>query len=823
MAKRIIISEAMLKSLLSEALITEISAEQAYDRYYSSIPREDFDTIVALSDKPGNPDKWIQFFLSAVRDGDCDVDTACKIITDVKNADGLVRQNIKNKFAQGEYNYPEDIADDLAYFSNGGSVLSRKSFAKEGIEKIAENERWIVTCTTNWVANNHYFGKEGACWCTASDMFGRFNGYHMFRNYSYECNAVLIQFKWKGKIEKWDGDPNHKHTDFGSYSYEDFDPQKGYVGEVINECDSLIQMSKYVDNIPENIKDVENKLNASCGGLDGLIKFVGKELFNAVTENSLLVDLLDKVREMEPIEAAYAKSIFERVKRKKQKEREKFEVECKRMNDEILNEIKEKWTNFIETEMYKEPSVIEHLRYRRTISGEFGYAYMGRKFYTVNGVEVGKICAYREKFYRVEENEGGNGYKIVEHRCQTPVYGTILLIYTEQNEYVNSVYLETIEAEGASEGIFREVESSDNDLKYRFFTLEMYDYVLNRRTFFYLIDSESGKIEDISGCENNRIYSASRIGNEIFFFGNGYDRCFSMNEKTKEINLRPLETRKILFGNNGDIAIVQTEEGYSIKIPNVGLEPMGKMPKEIEEIWGGYYRHGAFLVHLYFKDDTVNIYDCRDKELVFGIFGEDILDYDEPSMGYEKKGKKWAIIRYVKNGGDYYYKTWVVGDLYATKLCDKYGNTAEDHFKKNMQIHQNAGEYDHGEDWGRAAMRDWGDEDHPNPLTDDDINRRGYFRDDNGDILGWRDDNEVRKAFTDWINEVPSQEERDKQWPSFYRNLKDKYTYRMDRYGRPITQPWNTEDEVPAKLSDRVVREGFEKMKSIWNRLGLND
>jgi hypothetical protein len=43
-----------------------------------------------------------------------------------------------------------------------------------------------------------------------------------------------------------------------------------------------------------------------------------------------------------------------------------------------------------------------------------------------------------------------------------------------------------------------------------------------------------------------------------------------------------------------------------------------------------------------------------------------------------------------------------------------------------------------------------------------------------------------------------------------------------------MDQPWYDEDEVPARLSDRVVREQrisneMNKMKSIWDRMGLND
>jgi hypothetical protein len=49
--------------------------------------------------------------------------------------------------------------------------------------------------------------------------------------------------------------------------------------------------------------------------------------------------------------------------------------------------------------------------------------------------------------------------------------------------------------------------------------------------------------------------------------------------------------------------------------------------------------------------------------------------------------------------------------------------------------------------------------------------------------------------------------------------------YRIDAQGRPIDQPWNDEDEIPANPSDRVVREGKipSKLISIWNKLGLTE
>ena len=50
--------------------------------------------------------------------------------------------------------------------------------------------------------------------------------------------------------------------------------------------------------------------------------------------------------------------------------------------------------------------------------------------------------------------------------------------------------------------------------------------------------------------------------------------------------------------------------------------------------------------------------------------------------------------------------------------------------------------------------------------------------------------------------------------------------YRIGKDGKPLDQPWYDEDEIPANLSDRVVRENkikkeYNNMISIMERMGL--
>ena len=52
--------------------------------------------------------------------------------------------------------------------------------------------------------------------------------------------------------------------------------------------------------------------------------------------------------------------------------------------------------------------------------------------------------------------------------------------------------------------------------------------------------------------------------------------------------------------------------------------------------------------------------------------------------------------------------------------------------------------------------------------------------------------------------------------------------FRVDKHGKAIDQPWYDEDEIPANLSDRVVREEkineqYNNLQSLMRRMGLLD
>ena len=77
-----------LFNLIFESVINEIRSEDAYARFYNSIPKDVYDAITGGQE---NIDKFIQFFLNCVRDKKSSADEAVEAINAFKEADQLVK------------------------------------------------------------------------------------------------------------------------------------------------------------------------------------------------------------------------------------------------------------------------------------------------------------------------------------------------------------------------------------------------------------------------------------------------------------------------------------------------------------------------------------------------------------------------------------------------------------------------------------------------------------------------------------------------------------------------------------------------------------
>lgn len=73
-------------------------------------------------------------------------------------------------------------------------------FSDNGLVKLYEDDKILVTCTISYAASKKYYGDTH--WCTASDITGRYDGFQMFWRYTEDDGGVLIQFVPKDNREK---------------------------------------------------------------------------------------------------------------------------------------------------------------------------------------------------------------------------------------------------------------------------------------------------------------------------------------------------------------------------------------------------------------------------------------------------------------------------------------------------------------------------------------------------------------------------------------------------------------------------------------------
>lgn len=202
-----------------ESVLNEISAEDAYNKFYNFIDRDIFDQIVMANN--GKFDKLVRFLMDAMKAKKIAYGDAGSILRSYNNTNNEVRMAVKTKFEKGEYEDPIDILKDIEFFEKNG-VVTTKSIQKMGYGVLFDTNEEKLTYTTTYEANHHYYGNTS--WCTASDRMGRYDAWLYFLYYllalsgvdevkneyldgnigvgKKEANSALIQYinKEEGKI-----------------------------------------------------------------------------------------------------------------------------------------------------------------------------------------------------------------------------------------------------------------------------------------------------------------------------------------------------------------------------------------------------------------------------------------------------------------------------------------------------------------------------------------------------------------------------------------------------------------------------------------------
>ena len=865
-----------LFNMVLEGVLNEIRAEDAYNRFYSSIPKEDF---IKITGGEENIDKFIQFFLNCVRDGKSTVDEVVEAITAYKSADQLIKQKIKNKVSSGEYEDAAEVTYDVKYFSSGGAVLSRKKFAKEGYIKLGENERWICTCTTNYCANNHYFGSSH--WCTASDRMGRYDGYRYFKSYGPASNCALIQFRWKGQVEPYNGETSY--TDMPPA--ESFDKELGFTGDTIPQRYSMFQL-QIRDNMDE--RQICDWADVSCTS-DIVKMFVSNKLFECIDKEK--IDFcVKKGQEQLEVEEKYQDAIYRLLELRKEKRRKMLEAKRNRFYDECeeytrnkKQHIGEKWNEFLQEKMYDDINIIRFMVERDL-----------RNSIPISGDEVFAKTNYTKIWNHV--NIFGDTFALTIG----PTLGMIKDVRgcnTANGEVDCEIFERMSDSMGVRKSIVVFITSVGEDGEPWGLADTPTKGPFDGKAYVTLISSvgvnslSTGRFYDISTSNNETVTvfdsKNPNVSFEVEFFPSVF--CYGKNKYIFFDENEQCDPNYVIYNEADGSAAPKSDADPDISIPNVGKaliftkedwdyqviglnDESGNFSAQKVNVSNslivgiqnlGYDNH--HYLKLEFDIGRYNLLEQPSGELVFGVFGESVwverdnscfmrvdaedLPFRKKGMGFRRNGyydRQCVLVR--KPDGT--YKMWelIYGSNEGPKeeKCDKYGRTEKDLIgDKNFKAWLAAGGHspeakaqmdkmwadrrgDTEDDSGSKAMAAWNDDDRGLDSRVPGTWAANTFKIDTKDKSNtlWDYTDFADKPKDDWRGYMdvidPTMAQRDEGSPEKRRGL----FYRIGKNGKPLDQPWYSEDEVPAKLSDRPVRNGkiyenYKSLISLMNRMGL--
>ena len=188
------------------SVLMEITSQDAYARFYQGkIPEKAYNKLMMGADQMTPLHKLAADHvvnLYANKQGR----QATKLI-------GVVSKfwaNANNESRQYAIKVCKDEADYLKSEPNmflsavtelaGMKSHSEGSYIDRGLEVLYEDDNVRITCTKSYSSSCRHYGKSH--WCTASDQFGEYDGFNMFRRYTVNDKSVLVQFFIKSDPEE---------------------------------------------------------------------------------------------------------------------------------------------------------------------------------------------------------------------------------------------------------------------------------------------------------------------------------------------------------------------------------------------------------------------------------------------------------------------------------------------------------------------------------------------------------------------------------------------------------------------------------------------
>lgn len=287
-------------------IINEIKATDAYNRFYSDI---DIDVFNAATFGSKNLLSISKFILDCIKK-DENVDNAsiiekCNAIGDAYKQLGNEKQvEINDKAKRGGYATIDELYNEIINAKESVEHIQGLNYGPNGLIILESNDVYTITSTPTYMSNTKNFGYTK--WCTASDIFGRSNGYEYFTTYTlrnpdnevypiemddyekirrnieacehYKQCSILVQIKIKDKEDSYGGyylyqvevhPDGHYGTMCDMYDEDaDFYDVEDHVGEeetkkikrIISQYCELIMQSvlKYAPSEFEKVQKIEN-------------------------------------------------------------------------------------------------------------------------------------------------------------------------------------------------------------------------------------------------------------------------------------------------------------------------------------------------------------------------------------------------------------------------------------------------------------------------------------------------------------------------------------------------------------------------------------
>lgn len=522
--------------LIVEEVLNEISPEQAYDKFYNSIPIEDFNKIVEAN---GKFDALVKFLLGEYMKENTNLEECLELIKVYKTIDNKARITVSDKLKNKDYETIDELIYDLTH-TEEITMFSKSSLIKNGYEEIARIETWILTATYTYEANRKHFGYTE--WCTASDRLGNYDGYKQFLYYTVDPDCALIQIT----------NVNDKKV-----TYQIRVDEAGILRTICDVSDTSMPPRGLMSRLNNNVYD----------SLLSIIRKNYKYWINKTKELS---------KTEEEFQLSMEKQLDAKMKRFEAKKRRVTE-EAKQLNIQITKETEKKYNELKESKLYENLDFLNSLR-------------MLGELYSGNNVE--EITEYFNTHHNaiIFNIEYLSNYLVLAtiivkvpfyYRCsdsarleKIPVsdYNSWCDFSDEHIGYVTKGF--SVIAEEGDEKLFKSFVRSAFEINNKggFYFCESISHKLNNRALFFSVNDNNGMMylpsngqtynlvkepshysviksgEYIMLCSNSQFFVFSKFMKELLYYEESYGSCIVGNKMC--IISHDKENRSVLYTDN---------------------------------------------------------------------------------------------------------------------------------------------------------------------------------------------------------------------------------------------------------------------------------